>query len=244
MITDKTFVRVDRRRNFNIGLMNAVLKVTTTFRKKSICRNQFASHAAGSALSMLALRSCREKIISLRSAFESFTDLAWEEDFSYDKLKEHIMFLSELSSRLKQFLDEPASRLGEDVDARQGIRNRVNILNRILRTLPDTKDIMNVELPKIQNDLAKEINTLNDVLVRVARKISALSPRGRIQASKDKKKYGSIKKTMKAFFPALTDMKNAMADVAEKLDPIVEKVREDWRNDLSDLLLDADCKVS
>ena len=240
---DKEFIRVDRDRNFDINVTNAVLNETANLPRNSICRNEYVSHATGSVASLMAIKIMFDRICYVRNALENFgDDLKEEEDYSFDKLQEHINFLSHLRSILSQLINEPASN---PADKALGQEERGNMLTKVFRKLPGGVDIIDKELPNLLRRLKREIKILNDILKQVVDRLIKLTPKQRESARKDKKKYQrTIKPVMMAFFPKLRGMKKTTNVLAGKIVSFKDRFVEDWNHDISDILLvDEDCRV-
>jgi len=240
---DKEFIRVDRDRNFDISVTNAVLNETANLPRNSICRNEYVSHATGSVASLMAIKIMFDRVSYVRNALENFgDDLKEEEDYSFDKLQEHITFLSHLSSILSQLVNEPASN---PADKALGREERGNMLAKIFRELPGGADVVDKDLPNLLRRLKREIKILNDLLKKVVNRLIKLTPKQRELARKDKNKYQTIiKPVMMAFFSKLRTMKKTTNVLAGKIVSFKDGLMEDWNNDIYDILLvDENCRL-
>jgi len=245
-MSNKKLVKVDRKRNFSIEVMDRVLKVTTKLARDYVCRNQYVLHAMGTAISLLAVDIVTSRLRYVERSLEGFAcDLAEEEVYSAEKLAEHIKFLSHLESTLKQLIHELMGVAGSDLAKATRRGKSIATFSDVVCALPGCKEIIRDDLSDVLRRLTREIKNLNKVLLKVETRIAKLKKTERESARRNEKRYQkTIKPALKSFFPVLRDLKESVGNAAEKMAALGEKAAQDWGDNASDILLvDEDCKI-
>lgn len=241
------FIAAIRTRNFPIEVVNEILYQSVTRYRDSICKNEYVSHAAGSAVAALVVRIIIDKIVFLISKFESCADDLFEEyEFSVKKLQEHIMFITGIRRNIKQLIDDPAKEL-ESMDADvNNERRRENSVNKAFRTLTGAAAILDKDLPDVLRKVKKQLGELNKELLIISDKIEQLSKPERLTAKSDRKMYKeTIQRVIRSTARSMRSMKRQLSDILTKVIEIEKQVAEDWTNDVCDIVLeDEDCRPS
>jgi len=245
-MSNMEFIPATRDRNFRIEAVNEILYQSVPRHRNSICRNEYVSHATGSAVAALAVKIIYENVKYIKNHFESHADdLYEEEDFSPKKLQEHISFLIEIRSNLKRIIDEPAKEL-EDMDIEQSTEEkRENVLNRAFRTLSGGSIIFDTQLPAVLKKLNEELAGLNKELFDISDEILKLSLAKRLTANSDKNAYkNKIQPAIRSTAASLRGLKNKVNRILANISDIEIQVSEDWTNDIFDIILeDQECRA-
>lgn len=246
LMSNLNIIEVDRTRNFGIEVTKNMLKLIGQLSNDYVCRNQYVLHAMGSAVMLLAVDVVVERLRYVQRSFDKFyRDLVEEEVYSLEKLGEHIKFLSHLRSILSQLIKECLGESNGEAARRDRHRTGVNTLAKAIGAVPGCKEIIRDDLSDIKRRLVRETDKLNEVLLKVERRVVKLPQKERESARRDPRRYSStIRPPMKIFFPILRDMGESTTIVADKFADVSDKIIQDWNNDIGDILLvDEKCRV-